>query len=38
MVSWSIREGNVIYFPTGYTVSAGSFGTGAEFDALELPE
>ena len=32
------REGNVIYFPTGYTVSAGSFGTGAEFDALELPE
>ena len=32
------REGNVIYFPTDYTVSAGSFGTGAEFDALELPE
>ena len=29
-------EGNVIYLPTKYTASAGSF--GANFDSLELPE
>ena len=30
------REGNVIYLPMKYTVSAGSF--GAKYDTLELPE
>lgn len=30
------REGNVIYLPMKYTVSAGSF--GANYDTLELPE
>ena len=30
------REGNVIYLPMKYTVSAGSF--GADYDVLELPE
>ena len=31
-----VREGNVIYLPMKYTVSAGSF--GAKYDTLELPE
>jgi len=31
-----VRDGNVIYLPTKYTVSAGSFGDN--YDALELPE
>ena len=33
-----IRDGSVIYLPTTYTVSAGSFGEGTEYDALALPE
>ena len=33
-----IRDGSVIYLPTTYTVSAGSFGAGTEYDALALPE